>query len=298
MRRHGDEVNVVGAHELDDLVRGLPHRQHTVDGKAFVAQLRGPELEIGSIHFDFLAFREIELLEVSCDPAISDVHEQKTRAGHSGQRFDVIQDRLICGAVLDGDKDGAIHSCPLTCRQPKEAVERFADRLGGKGVKEQLHVERYDDGCCCPPEDLDPSRIDELSHFGLLSGKSHQRPDRETELHTQDNLTRHQQVRRLAFAVESDDADSRNNRDPAGNQSPHPRSNSKVQKTFHDNLAGERAGERRVLARRQQGERKQRACHTYAQGGTQQSVGILNFRDILVPRPVKSGSGKDQNGAH
>jgi hypothetical protein len=120
VRRHGDEINVVGADELDDLVRGFPHREHTVDGKALAAQLRGAALEIGSVHFDFLAFREIELVKVSCDPAISDVHEQKARAGHSSQRFDVIQDRLICGAILDGDKDGAIHSSPYPAGSPKK----------------------------------------------------------------------------------------------------------------------------------------------------------------------------------
>src|SRR5258705_5798186 len=126
----------------------------------------------------------------------------------------------------------------------EDAVEGFADGFWRKNVKEKLHIESNNDGCRRPTKDLDPERVDELLHLGFLAGEPHKWPDREAKLHAQHNLAGHQQFGCLALAIESDDAHGGNDCDAAGDQSPHPRPNSEVQKTFHHYLSGKRAGER------------------------------------------------------
>src|SRR6267142_5471882 len=135
----------------------------------------------------------------------------------------------------------------------EDAVEGFADGFWRKNVEEKLHIESNNDGCRRPTKDLDPERVDELLHLGFLAGEPHKWPDREAKLHAQHNLACYQQHGGLALPVKSDDAHSRNDCNSTGDQSPHPRRNSEVQKTFHHYLSRQCAGERRVLARGQQG---------------------------------------------
>ena len=74
----------------------------------------------------------------------------------------------------------------------EKAVEGFADGFRRKGIKEQLRIERDNDSCRGPTEDLDPKGVDKLVHLGFLSGEPHERPDCETKLHAQHNLAGHQ----------------------------------------------------------------------------------------------------------
>src|SRR6059058_4535044 len=103
----------------------------------------------------------------------------------------------------------------------------------------------------------------------VFVGKTHQWPNGKTELHAQDNLASDQQLGGFAFAKNADYEDRRNNRQGSGDQPAQPRSNPKVQKTFHYNLASERAGERRVLSRSEERHREKNARDSHAEQRTE-----------------------------
>src|ERR1700730_2122956 len=126
---HGNQVHVVDARKFDDFVRWLTHRQHTTHHKTFAPRLRATALKISAIYFDFLALGKIELLEIPRDPAIGNVHEQETGSGHSCQWLNMIEDRLICRAVLHGDKDGVIHGCVLKAWTVQGSCKRLCASL-------------------------------------------------------------------------------------------------------------------------------------------------------------------------
>src|SRR6266568_6441718 len=61
-------------------------------------------------------------------------------------------------------------------------------------------------------------------------------------------------------------------------------------------MASERAGERGVLYRGQQGNRKQNTRTGHAERRAEQLIGILNFRHVILAARVKGGGGDDENG--
>ena len=63
----------------------------------------------------------------------------------------------------------------------------------------------------------------------------------------------------------------------------------KIEKTLHHDLAGERAGESRVLAGGEQRHGEERAGDADAEGRAEQFVGVLYFRHVLVAGPMKDG---------
>ena len=144
------------------------------------------------------------------------------------------------------------------------------------------------------PRILIQSGFDELAHLGAVAGEAHQRPDGETELQAQRDLAGDEQFRGLALAEETDDAHGGHDGDGAGDQPPQPGAQPDVQKSFHHDLAGERAGERGVLAGSQQRHGEQGAGDAHAQSGAEQLVGVLDFRHVLMARPVKGGGGEDR----
>ena len=68
-----------------------------------------------------------------------------------------------------------------------------------------------------------------------------------------------------------------------------------VEETFHHDLAGERAGESRVLAGGQQRHGEERAGDADAEHRAEQFVGVLDFRHVLMSGPMKGGGGEDQD---
>ena len=80
--------------------------------------------------------------------------------------------------------------------------------------------------------------------FAPVAGEKHERNDSEGQLQTQDHLTQNEHVSRLALAVDGGDDDRRNDGDEPGDEPAQPRTQANVQKTFHHDLARERAGER------------------------------------------------------
>ena len=61
-----------------------------------------------------------------------------------------------------------------------------------------------------------------------------------------------------------------------------------VDEPFHHHLAGQRAGDRRVLPAGQQSDGKQRARPGRAHQRAQQLVGILNGRNLKVPAAIET----------
>src|SRR5450432_1011859 len=125
---------------------------------------------------------------------------------------------------------------PSWGRQAEESVKRLQNRFGEEGVEEKLQIESDDDDRGGPTENLDPERIDEGTHLGLLAGKPHQRPDGKPELHAQDDLTGHEEISGLAFAIVGDDTDGGNDRDESGNHPAQPRRDAEVEEALHDDL--------------------------------------------------------------
>src|SRR5205823_2029480 len=71
----------------------------------------------------------------------------------------------------------------------------------------------------------------------------------------------------------------------------------KIQKTFHRKLPGERASQGRVLSGSEQGHREKGTGHADAQQRAEQFIGVLNFRDLLVPRPMENRGCQYQDRA-
>ena len=93
-------------------------------------------------------------------------------------------------------------------------------------------------------------------------------------------------------------------RDEARDEAAQPRAQADVDEAFHHDLAGERAGERRVLARAEQRHREQRARHRRAEKRREELVGVADVGHVLVAGAVERGGGHhedrgvDEEGRH
>ncbi len=68
-----------------------------------------------------------------------------------------------------------------------------------------------------------------------------------------------------------------------------------VDEPFHHDLPGQRAGERRVLARAEQRHREQHARHRRAEQRREQLIGVADLGDVLVPFAVEHRRRHDQD---
>src|SRR3546814_19260398 len=62
-----------------------------------------------------------------------------------------------------------------------------------------------------------------------------------------------------------------------------------------DLLAGERAGNRRILPRGEQGNGENDACRARPQHRAEQVIGLIDVGDIVAPGDVEGRGGEDQN---
>ena len=74
-----------------------------------------------------------------------------------------------------------------------------------------------------------------------------------------------------------------------------PRRDADVQETFHHHLAGERPGESRVLSGSEQRDGEKHAGKTDAEQRAEQFVSVLNFRDVLMSRPMEHSGGEHED---
>jgi len=106
---HGDQIHTSFASELDDFVGRFAERQNSIACEAFFREFTRPRFQIRAVVFHLLAFGQLELLEIPGHPAIGHVNQEQLRAGHTRERFDVRQDGLISGTVLERNQDAFIH---------------------------------------------------------------------------------------------------------------------------------------------------------------------------------------------
>src|SRR5205807_873540 len=181
--------------------------------------------------------------------------------------------------------------------QAKCAVKRLEQRLRHESIEEQFYIEQNDDASRRPAKNFHCQSVGEFAHLGLLSGESHKRPNREAELHAEDDLARHQQLSGFSFAENADDEHGRNNGNQTRQQSSYPGRNAKVKKTFHHDLSGQRSGKGRILSGSEKCNSEEDARETDSQERTEQFIGVLNLSYILMTGPVKGGGGENQDRA-
>jgi hypothetical protein len=136
--------------------------------------------------------------------------------------------------------------------------------------------------------------IHELSHLQLVGGERHQREHSERKLHAQNHLAEHKKLRSSALAVHDGHNCRRNDRDHPRYQSPQPGTDADVEEPFHYDLTGKRAGESRILSRREQCQREYRA-RSCAKERRQQLVCILDLADVAVSGRMECRGGNDQD---
>ena len=131
------------------------------------------------------------------------------------------------------------------------------------------------------------TRIDELAHFQFVTREHDQRKDGEAQLQAQNHLAEHEQIRRARLPVDARHDHRWDDRDAARDQTTQPRPQTDVEKSLHHDLAGQRAGQRRVLSGGEECEREKRARAGHAEHRRKEFVGVLDFGDIVAAPCVK-----------
>ena len=117
-----------------------------------------------------------------------------------------------------------------------------------------------------------------VAHLAPVAREHHQRKHRERQLQAQDDLAEDEQRAGAALAVERHRDQRGDDGDQPRDQPAQPRTQADVEEPFHDDLPGQRAGQRRVLAGEQQRDREQRARELRAEQRRQQQVGVARCR--------------------
>ena len=129
----------------------------------------------------------------------------------------------------------------------------LATRAGARTTREHLDeqpgVEPRDDDGHRPREPAHPPRRDERPHLlrSLVNITSGNTANGSCRLRM--TWLRISSCAGAALAVDRGDDDRRHDGDEPGDQPPQPRPQADVEEPFHHDLAGQRAGERRVLPR-------------------------------------------------
>ena len=148
--------------------------------------------------------------------------------------------------------------------QKAEATLSHSTLSGAEDQPEEFAVEEEDGRGDEPGDDGGGAGVYEITHLGALAGELHQRNHGEWQLKTENHLAEDQKRGELPFPGNRDDEDGGENGDRAGDQAAQPGLQADIEKTFHDDLAGKRAGERGVLPGGEQGASEQRAGKTGA----------------------------------
>ncbi len=108
--RHRKQIDLTLFGEANELRCGIAHRQLARHFETMRRQIRSQSGEIIPIVLHLFGFAQLQLIEVPCCPPVGNVHEVEFSAGDRRQLADVIDNRLVCGRVFDGDEDAAIHA--------------------------------------------------------------------------------------------------------------------------------------------------------------------------------------------
>jgi hypothetical protein len=109
MRGHRDQIHILLAGELNDLVGGFAKREDGVAGKTFGGQFAAAFFQVKTVLFHLVALCELELIEIARHPAVGHMDEEEFCAGHLRKRPNVRENGLIGWAVFERDEDMLIH---------------------------------------------------------------------------------------------------------------------------------------------------------------------------------------------
>ena len=142
----------------------------------------------------------------------------------------------------------------------------------------------------------DKARIGEFAHLSAVAGELDERNDGERQLKAQNHLAENDKRSDFAFPGDANHENRGNDGDEPRDQAAEPGLKADIEKTFHDDLSGEGAGQRGVLAGGEQRAGEKRAGQACAEDGTQKFVGVGDFRDVVQAAGVKRGGAQDQDG--
>ena len=229
-----------------------------------------------SLHL--LALAQGELLLVARRPAVGDVDEHdRRRAAARASSAHVLEDRVVVVGVLERNEDAFVHGGAAGCsvdgpqashpRTVWTSSHTFSAAITRRDQRRPAASARS--GSRTRPS----SRCSDVN---ITSGKTANESCR----------LRMTWLRMSSFAVPrlaADDGhdDRRHNGDEPRDEPAQPRPEPDVEEALHHDLAGERAGERRVLPGREQREREHRA-RARAEQRREQLVRVLDLGDLGV----------------
>ena len=203
------------------------------------------------------------------------------RAAQPRELTHVVEDRLVVRASARGERECA---CTRQLIHPRNALH------------EQPHVEHGDERRAVDQASaLSQPRLANAPIFARSRREAHQRKHGERELQAEDHLAEHQQLRRAALAVQDGDDGRRHDGDRPRDQPPQPRPEADVEEPLHHDLAGQRAGERRVLPRREQRQREHGARAAAPSSGVSSLYASWISATSRVPARVEGRRGDDQD---
>src|SRR5438093_9297421 len=112
VRSHRDKIDIFLPCQLNDLIRRFTKCEHSSTGEALCGQFTSASFQICPVLLHLFALSELELIEISRDPAIGNMNKEQLRTGHARERLNVTQDCFIGGTVFEGDENVSIHDGP------------------------------------------------------------------------------------------------------------------------------------------------------------------------------------------
>ncbi len=119
------------------------------------------------------------------------------------------------------------------------------------GIGEAIDVHEGDQNSTGPTCGEEKPTVLPIAHTLLRTGEVQEREHGEGKLQGENDLAEREQVGDAAVASESDDEYGRQNGQSARNKPPHPGLQAPMHEAFHDDLAGEGAGDGAALSARQ-----------------------------------------------
>src|SRR5450432_2892460 len=133
---------------------------------------------------------------------------------------------------------------PITCGRQE----------GDCFLPHQLYIEKYQGGGYGPGQAPDQGADGEFAHGRLITYKMDQGDDGETELYAQDDLAQYQEIVGPGLSGNQDNGHGGQDGQQASEQSSQPGIDAYLKVSFHDDLPREGTGDRRALARGDQGD--------------------------------------------
>jgi hypothetical protein len=110
VRGHRDQIALSIFRRFQNSFGRIAQREKSVHGQTAGPQSLGRTFQVSAVVFHLLRLGELELLEISRNESIRDVHEQQFRAVQFRELADVRQKRFIRAAVFESDENFLIHN--------------------------------------------------------------------------------------------------------------------------------------------------------------------------------------------